>query len=192
MTPPAPLTPPSAEEVCRCFTPSADARALLQLGVRPRAFLDGLVHKGLFPDALTFAAFWLTKRQAVWWGCLCAWHAGRPRLKPPAAAALRAALSWVHEPSEEHRRAAGKAGDAAGGAATPAGAVALAAFWSEGSLSAPDLPPAPPPPGLTQQTVGGAVLLAANLGPPDQLADRCRGYVNLALEVHQGQVDWAG
>jgi hypothetical protein len=49
----------------------------------------------------------------------------------------------------------------------PAGALALAAFWSAGSMSRPDLPAVPPPPGLTAQTVAAAVQAAAGEKAPD-------------------------
>src|SRR5690242_6911001 len=129
-THPPPDRPPTVVEIAGRGPLGDDAKALLAPGLKPPAYLDRLLQKGLVKDALSFVAAWLPAREAVWWGCLCAWHHGRPKPSDKEAAALRAALRWVHEPSEENRRAAKAAGDAVGGPATPAGALALAAAWS--------------------------------------------------------------
>src|SRR6266436_6656134 len=106
-------------------------------------------------------ARWLPKREAVWWGCLCAWDAARPNPPPKEDAALRAVLRWIHEPTEANRRPLQTVSDAAGGTGSPAGCLALAAFFSAGSLTLPGLPVVPPPVEATAAAVAGAIMLTA-------------------------------
>jgi hypothetical protein len=179
----------SAEEVCRCSKPSADGKALCSAGMSTNDFLARLLGKRLFPDALGVAAHMLPKREAIWWGTLCAWHGLRPKPGQKTDAALRAVVTWLGDPSEANRRAAQAAGEAAT-AANPAGAIALAAFYSEGSISLPGLPEVHPPPLLAQNTIAGAVLLMASTGPHDQFENVCRHYVGIAHEVAQGKHRW--
>src|SRR5438128_432587 len=106
----------------------------------PVAYVEQLALEGLAPDGLEFIAHWLPKRAAIWWGCLCLWHVGRPTLPAPEDAALRAVVQWVREPNEPRRLALEAAAEAAGNLRTAAGGLARAAFFSGGSLVPPGLP----------------------------------------------------
>lgn len=179
----------TAAEICLDFELTRDGRAVLRDDMMPGTFLSLLEQKQLYKDAIRFVAYLLPKRQAVWWGCLCVWETVRPT--PPATIdlALQAAVRWVQEPSEENRRAAEAPGKAVG-VSVPAGAVALAAFWSGGSMSRPDLPIVPPPPLLTAKTIAGALVAAAEQGERGQLADRYRRFLALARDVDGGKNRW--
>jgi hypothetical protein len=181
--------PRTAADVCQSFEPGQDARGLLRDEMTPKAYFSLLVQKELYDAAVQFTARWLSKREAVWWGCLCAWDRKRP--EPPEAidGALGAAVRWVLEPSEENRRAARAAGKEAG-AGTAAGSLALAAFYSEGSISYPDLPEVAPPSDLTARTVAIAVGLAARQGSPSEKDDRRRQFLQMGLEVALGKNPW--
>ena len=177
----------SVADVCKKAKLSDEALALRQDDQTAEAFLGVLLEKEHYKDAVGFIANWLTKREAVWWGCLCAWHTCRPEPDPKVAAALQASVRWVQKPDEKNRRAAQLAGNEAG-ADTPAGAVALAAFFSEGSLSEPNLPNVPSPDHLTATTIAGAVRLASTQSD-DSAAEALRQFL-LAFEVAQGLNCW--
>src|SRR5262245_31551728 len=123
----------TAAEVCARLELGADARKLLQAGQTPRQFLDRLLEQQRYSDAAGFLAHGLPKREAVWWGCLCVQQIVGPNSPGPMIAALDAAKKWVSDPSEENRRAAFTAAEAAD-FGNPAGCVGLAAFFSGGSL----------------------------------------------------------
>jgi hypothetical protein len=182
--------PPTSEQICDRFKPSAEARARIQPGVTPNDFAVKLVQDGLFTDAIGFVACCLGKREAVWWGCLCAWHAAAVRLECAEEAALRAAVRWVLEPTEASRKLAAEAGEKGGSTATVAGALALAAGWSDGSLSPPGLPVVAPPEFLTQNTTAGAVLAAAGQAQPGDLRGACEQFLRLARDVAAGKNRW--
>ena len=71
-----------------------------------------------------------------------------------------------------------------------AGCLALAAFYSHGSLAPPDQPAVPPPDGLTANTVAGAVLLAAAAAPPKQAPERLRHSLSMAVEIANQRLLW--
>ncbi len=179
----------SVSKMCEEVELSDEARELLDDELQPKAYFDLLVRNGLEKDAIELMARWLPKREAVWWACLCAWSGCRPNPPKEVDAALEAAVRWVQDPSEENRYAARTHGKAAG-SGTPAGVVALAAFNSAVSMSLPDLPKVPPPPGLTAKMIAGAVSLATNLGDPSGIADRRRQFLRLGLEVISGKNRW--
>lgn len=186
---PSPPARPAAE-ICKSILLTDGGKKLLREDLTARQFLDLLWQKEQYADAIHFMAHALPKRAAVWWGCLCLWLTLRPG-DPPAEvkAALRGAVQWVQDPCEENRRAAGAAGQTAK-LHTPAGCLAMAAYFSDVSMNPPDQPKAPPPPELTAQTVANAVMMAAFQGDPAQLQRRQRRFLSLALDVAQGNNRW--
>jgi hypothetical protein len=107
-------------------------------------------------DAITFTAYLLGAREAVWWGHQCL-----SLLADYLAAAdqqlMSVAEDWVRQPDEERRNRALEEGMAAP-TKTPAVWIALAAGWSGGSMVGPDTAPVVPPPYLTARAVNAGVL----------------------------------
>lgn len=181
--------PIKAAEIAREIKLGGEARQLLNDRQTAAEYLALLDRERLYPDALRFAAYSLSKREAVWWGCLCLWQVYRPRPTVRQEEALKAALAWVQEPSEENRRSADAASQVTG-QDTPAGGLALAAFYSGGSISLPGLPSVAPKPFLTAKTVAGVVLLASCQISPDQIAQCQRQFLALAADVAEGRSRW--
>src|SRR5262249_33109419 len=128
------VTAKTAQEVAGQFELGEPARKLLRDYLTPRQFLDLLVADKLYLDGTRFLGHALPKREAVWWACVCVGQEADPAAK--VAPALQAAVKWVVEPSDANRRAAQAPGEA-DNFATPAGFVAMAVFWSGGSLIGP-------------------------------------------------------
>jgi hypothetical protein len=107
-------------------------------------------------DAVTFCAYMLPRRVAVWWGhqCLTRLPATLARFDPDY---LAIAEAWVREPEEDRRYAALDAGMAAG-VKSPAVWICLAAGWSGGSLAPSGMAPVVPPPFLTARAVNAGIL----------------------------------
>ncbi len=181
--------PPTAAEVAARFEASDPARALLAEHPTPGGFFAALREAELYADALRFAAHYLPKRQAVWWGLLCVWETLRPAPTQTLALAMQAAMNWVCDPNDENRRATQAAAKAAG-LATPAGQVALAAFLSGGSLAPVDMPEVQPRPFDTAQNVASAVLLASRKAGPPKTGDLQRLFIKLAGDVAARDVTW--
>lgn len=174
-----------AQDISARFQPSEEAMALLEDGLPPATYLERLIAAELFNDAVTFLAQAMPKREAVWWGCLCA---GGSMPRPPSAeeqAALEAAEAWVLKPSEENRRAAMAKAEAAG-FELPSSWACAGAFWSGGSLAPPDLPEVPPDDKLTGTAVACAVNVAAHRAPVSRPNDRYRQFLSQGIDIANG------
>jgi hypothetical protein len=178
-----------AAEIGQHVTLSDEAKALLQDGLAPGAYLNVLIEKGHFIDAVRFLAHALPKREAVWWASQCARSVAGTELTPEVQSAFKAAEDWAADPSEDNRRAAQRAYELAT-LKTPAGCIALAAFLSEGSLSHPGLPVVEPPAHATAQAVAGAILLAGVLSQPEKAPEKCRRFLALGIEIASGGKRW--
>jgi len=156
---------------------------------KPAAFVALLAREGDPADAVEFLARWLPPRQRIWWGCLALWHVYRP--EPPAQvdATLAALVRWVEEPTDENRRAVRAAGDSLG-RRHPVGALAFAAFWSEGSMSLPGLPEVLPPSDLSSQTLASTLSLAVNSQSFERSRELYQYFVKLGLDVAAEPMHW--
>jgi hypothetical protein len=183
------VTARTAAEICQHFALGEPAKQLLRDGLTPRQYLDVLLDKQHFQDAVRFLAHALPKREAVWWACLCARQSAGSNPPPKIAAALQAAEKWVSDPNEENRRAAMTAAEAAQ-FGTAAGCAAAAAFWSGGSLAPPNLPAVPPGEYLTAHGVTGSVLLAVVATEPEKAPEKYRKVLALGIEIANGTNRW--
>ena len=178
--------PPSAEAIASRCPLGAEARQCVRAGQSADTLLGELVQKQLYIDAMRLIAYKLPQREAIWWATLCVWDRARPRTGEAEGRAFQAIVDWVRQPNEQYRRAAEAAGRAAG-IQTPVGMLAMAVFFSGGSISLPDQPAVQPDPYDTAQQVAAAVVLAAKRG---DAAAAQRRFVVLAAEVQQGHLSW--
>ncbi len=188
----------TAVEVCKNFDLKEEARPLLRERQSPREFLEALLVNKKYAPAVDFLAHALPPREAIWWGCLCVQKVSGSKLTPTEAAACKAAVAWVLDPTEENRQAA-KAPAEAAKLSTPAGGLAMAATWTGGSLAppvtnpnpkVPPPPPVPPGPFVPAKVVAGAILLASVKGDPARIADTQRSFVELGVGVAEGRFVW--
>jgi hypothetical protein len=131
----------------------------------PLVFLKKLSSDQRFEDAVTFCAYLLPRREATWWACGCV-RSLLCDIDRAKAACLIAAEAWVHEPDDEHRRAALKAGSDAH-SNDPMTWLALAAGWSGGLLLAHPEHPVAVPPYMTARAARIAILLGAHFANRD-------------------------
>jgi hypothetical protein len=185
---PAPAAAKTAAEICRNFPLSEAAGKLLRPDMPPRPFLDLLIDKQHFADASRFLAHSMPKREAVWWACLCTRPERGATLPPPMVAALQAAEAWVADPTDEKRRAAFAAAQAAG-SGNPVGLLGVAIFFSGGSLAPAEYQAVPPPEHLTASMAANAVILVAVAEPP-KMAAKYRQLLALGTDVTAGKNRW--
>jgi hypothetical protein len=159
-----------------------EAMALLRPELHPLDFVALLMEKTLYPDAVRFIAHALPKREAVWWGWVCARRAAGENPPPKIKAALDATEKWIAQPNEDNRRSAMAAAQKAE-LGTAAGCAGLAAFFSTGSLAPPDAPVVPPGEFLAAKAVSGAVIFAAVAQEPEKAPEKFRSFVAQGVEV---------
>ena len=159
-----------------------EAMALLGPEMHPLDFVALLMEKALYPDAVRFIAHALPKREAVWWGWVCARRAAGDNPQPKIKAALEATEKWIAQPSEDNRRGAMAAAQKAE-LGTAAGCAGLAAFFSGGSLAPPEAPVVPPGEFLSAKAVSGAVIFAAVAKEPERAPEKFKSFVAQGVEV---------
>ena len=162
---------------------------LLERKRDPASFLRAAIECKMLDDAVDFIPQWLPARQGVWWGCLCAWHVLRGQAGPDVERALRAAVQWVIEPTESHRRRAEAAGYAAD-FTTPAGNLAFAAFHAGDDIAPVGCLPVKPEPDLAGKTVANAITLLLVGVPPVRKDATREQFIRLALALSEDKLPW--
>ncbi|HEY9226365.1 MAG TPA: hypothetical protein VIP11_06965 [Gemmatimonadaceae bacterium] len=193
-SPPPYGAPPTrgTAELCAVADVGDEAKALLPdngAAPPPKTFVAMLMERDLHADAVRFLAHALPRREAVWWAWVCARKVAGAEPAPPIKAALDATERWIVQPTEEHRRHALAAGEAAE-FGTSAGCAALAAFMSSGSLAPPEAPMVPPGEFMTAKAVSGSVTLAAVATEPDKAGAKFKEFVQLGIEVAERTKLW--
>lgn len=147
--------------------------------------VERLVRAGCWPEAMRLIAHALPKREAVWWGCMCARAMPSADNLPADAEAVQAAEAWVRRPEDAPRRAAMAAAQK-GGFRSPEAWAAVGAFWSGGSMAPEGAPVVPPGEHLTGVAVVGAVLLAALRHSPEKAPERYARFLASAQDIAAG------
>lgn len=126
----------------------------------PLDFLKDLSVDEKLEDAVTFCAFLLPRREAVWWACRSVKVVSGTALDKRAAGLL-AAEAWVQQPETDRRLAALDIGTK-GDPNDPTTYLAFAAGWSGGLLYAHPEHPVSMPANMTPQGARTAIRLAAH------------------------------
>jgi predicted component of type VI protein secretion system len=153
----------------------------------PDDLIDELAAQGKVQDALRLRAHLLSKRQAVWWGCLCVRDELDAPLPASQLAAIDAAEAWVSQPDEERRRASEKRAETAKFSGIGA-TLALSAFWSEGSIAPEGNPDVPPDERLTSQGVAAALISAAYHGDTAKATVRIDSFLAKGKDLASGKI----
>lgn len=176
---------PTAVAVCSLVELDEEARQLLQDDTAPAQYLQQLIEKELYPDAVRFLAVALPKREAIWWACSCARLTLGESPSPVDVKAIEAAEAWVYKPTEENRHLTRPTAEATQ-FKTPAGWAAIAAFWSGGNISPAEGAVVPPAEELTGKAVIGAVMLAAVRSGADRIKANYRLFLKKGLHIANG------
>ena len=171
--------PEAAVEYCELLELSDDAKSLLPCiaSNSPFELLDALITNGRYADALCLSAGLLSNRDAVSWGAECLRSTGR-ELSESEQSAAQAVDDWLADPSEENRRAA-EAVAKANEFEKPFSWLAMAAFWSNGSMSPVGQPEVPTLWQLAAKGVSAALTLEAT-GDPTSAESQYATFLELA------------
>jgi len=161
------------------FPQSVTKLAVAPTDESPIAFLRNLSAQERFEDAVTFCAYLLPRREAVWWACKSA-RAFLGEIAPSRTAALLAAENWVHEPNEDHRQAALGVGTQSD-SNDPLTWLALGAGWAGGALSLH--PKTSVPQYMTARAARIAILLSARFLKLSERTLRLRACIADGIEL---------
>lgn len=126
-------------------------------------FLRRLTEEEDWEAAVSYCAYLLPRREAVWWGCQSLRRI-QPHRAPQDTRAIEVAESWVREPEEDRRLAALELGSA-GDHRAPSTWMALAAGWSGGSVVPRESGYAPASADQTARAVRAGLMIAMSRMP---------------------------
>lgn len=175
-----------ATEVCAQFHLGDAAKKLLTPEVSAEQYVKLLVQNKQYVDAIRVLAYALSKQEAIAWANVCARQFSEAHPPDKSAVALEAVHRWLADPSDENRRAAKKAADAAE-FNTPAGSAALAVFFSGGSIAPSDMPVTEPHQTMMPNSVFNAVMLAALSKEPEKAEEKYKAFLAAAREMSVNQ-----
>jgi hypothetical protein len=188
----APLAPterePTAVEIAEHLQMADEHIAIAKTVRTGPELVAALAAQGAFAKAVRVQAHLLPKRQAVWWGILCVEAACGDRLSEAEESAKEVAREWVEEPNDGRRRrcesAAGKTKFDG-----PGSWLAMAAFWSGGSIAPRDFgAEVKPDDKLTGQAIASSLMITAVWGDATKAKDRYRTFLSKAPEVATGKI----
>lgn len=169
----------TANELFNAFPTAAQDMKTAPSDVASVAFCRALLDGRIPEEAVTFCAYLLPRRVAVWWGHQCLSNLPAV-LAEEDRGMLTLAENWVREPEEDHRYAALDAGMAAR-TKTPGVWIALAAAWSGGSIAPRGMAAVTSPPHLTARAVNAGILGALARAPLSHRAAILKGFVDMGL-----------
>jgi hypothetical protein len=171
----------TAGDVFTAFPMLAEEVVTAPGGEPPLQFLKALGDGDTPEDAITFAAYMLPRREAVWWTVQCVRSLAPPKTDAEDKA-IKIAEVWVREP-EEHRRKAALDIGMKSDRNLPATWVALSAAWSGGPMTAGDTVGPPHPAHLTPQASRIAILIALSRGSTGNRKDAIRLCIDGATKL---------
>jgi hypothetical protein len=157
------------------FPPSVTGIAADPTDEPPTTFLKRLSAQHKFEDAITFCAYLLSRREAIWWACGCV-RGMLGEIDASRAGSISAAEAWVYDPDDEHRRAALEIGTR-GDSNDPLSWLALGAGWSGGALVPHPQVLVPAPAYMTPRAARIAILLSARGSRPEQYTARMQACI---------------
>lgn len=95
-------TPIETAAALSAISISNDAKELLKSATMPADFLQLLIARERFADAMRVFPYIVGVRQSVWWACLCSWHGVNRAPAPGEDEAFAAVVQWLQAPSEPH------------------------------------------------------------------------------------------
>lgn len=172
-----------AQDILKLYEAGESLLAITEEEMTPYELVEKALQAELYSDIITFIAHGLPIREAVWWCCSCAMQ--RDDWSQVELEAIHAAKAWVNTPDETSRRYAESAAKSAK-LETAAGWAAQAAFWSGGSMIAPNEPVVPPLPYLYAQAVAGCINLCAVLPDGEKAKERYQDYLQIGVNIANG------
>ncbi len=184
----------SRDEICLRFKLSAQALALLNESLTKEDFLQQLINKHFYSDAVNFLAHALPKRESIWWAYLCVDAVEQLSVEKNQAVIeiLQLIKTWIYRPQETVRRKIEPFTEQFPSERAISW-VALAVFWSGGSITPLGKPEVQPVDYLYAKAVAGAIMLAATV-VPEKLDQHYQYFLSQGLDIAKGGsgvIEWA-
>jgi len=174
-----------AKDLVKHFELEDDGQSIFNEKYKTAEFLDLLMEKQYFMDAINLLSHSLPKREAVWWGCICAKKHQDSVNDDLYKKSIAAAEKWVYDPSEKNRRVAEFYAEK-GQYETAASWVAAAAFWSGDSIMPEGEPVVAPADYLYSHAIRGCIITCVGMDDGTDVEERYKAYLSHGLNIANG------
>jgi len=161
---------------------SEQAKPLLAEEMGPSRFVRLLESKHFYRDAIHFLAHGLPIDMAIRWGAACSRELLAPEQLELDRECLAAIDSWLTSRDDPSRWRARDVAERSGLRSAP-DLIAMAVFFSGGSLTPAGAPAADPPPYVANKMVGSAIQLAVFSQLPEKTEDRFRKTLEISRQL---------
>ncbi|MEW4489232.1 FHA domain-containing protein [Thalassoglobus sp. JC818] len=152
----------------------------------PESFATRLVETEEANHCVTFMAYALPKRAAVWWLTKCIEEVESIHGEEDQKL-LEHVQKWVLDPSDELRRHGMQQAELLE-MSTPASWAAVGAFWSGGSMGPVDTPVVEPKDELFGKAISGGTILASVFQKPEMAFEKQKYFTELGLKIASGEM----
>lgn len=156
---------------------SEEATGLFSQELTPEGYIAKLSGAALFIDAIKYLAHTIGGRPCIEWSLSCI-RSLTPNPPSEERRAIAAVENWLADPTDANRRTAKFAAEEAE-LSTPAGCLAMAVFFTEGSIAPPERDHVPVPPHVAEKMAAAAVILGV-VEEPKEAVERYRRCLELA------------
>ena len=171
-------------EISKIAELTAEAQGLANDEMPPAQYLDLLEQHSLFRDAVRFLAHKLEVKKSIEWA-----HSAAQQLQSPdrkqGEESLAAAGKWLQKPDDASRWEAKRATDQSG-ISSAGDCVALAVFFSGGSIAPPEAPETPPPPYFAQRLAADSIVIAVFSHAADRATERYKQALAMGRKLDVG------
>ena len=173
------------KEISETANLSPGARALVRDDSTHVAYVAVLQQNEMHEDAVRFLAYQMGIAEGVRWGLACIRELQAPERRAARSETLEVSEKWTKVPTDQTRIEARDAYDRST-ETTPADLLALAVFFSGGTIAGPDAPEVPAPPYVAQKLVAASVQMTVLTYDTPHAAERYRRAVALGAEFSKG------
>jgi hypothetical protein len=176
------MTRIQAQDICSKFTLSKDI-ASDQISGDDLSFLNFLVKKSYYVDAINFVSHALDPFILIEWGFTCV---SATDLNSENNMIRQMILEWLKTPDDTKRRAIQKQGKDLD-TINPYYWLSWGVFWSGGSIVEPDMSSVFPQEGLLAHAISGAVMLAAVQDNGKNMKKNYENFLKQGLTLLEGK-----
>ncbi|TWT48216.1 FHA domain protein [Thalassoglobus neptunius] len=152
----------------------------------PESFANRLIETGEPNHCVTFMAYALPKRAAVWWLTQCIEEVESLHGEEDGKL-LKHVQEWVIDPTDELRRNGMQQAEALE-MSTPTSWAAVGAFWSGGSMGPAENPPVEPKDELLGKAISGGAILASVFQKPEMAFEKQKVFTEIGLKIASGEL----
>lgn len=179
------INPKDASTVSSKVELSDEAKLGLTNHTTVVSFIGFLVENHLYLDAIKLLSQGLPVRESIWWAYICVSEVEKEKTNPDTRHALSIIETWVYQPEESNRRAAEEIAKKLE-FKTPASWVAMAIFWSGGSIAPANNPEVLIPSHYVGKAIVGAMMLAAASANSEDLQENYKRYLLSGINIANG------